>query len=162
MTATRTFVFILLAHVLASACILPSDPGPPEELGLSISADGVIAYYNPCAVDRLVTDVTLFSSGGKVGRTDDTVIWSLHATTPILLVSVVLGSSPVGFATTVPLKSLPTVGSFVLEVARPAKTQKPAVAFQLEELRAGSVLLTGGRYMATDAYLRSNSCKLAR
>lgn len=155
--------FVVLAILVSTGCILPSDPGPPKDVGVSRGAAGIFALYNPCRNSRQVAFVTLFVTGGKIGSSDDSPIWRIVARGEAApLTNFVVGEEPPGFETSVELDRVPTDLALALEVERPRASRTSRVAFRVSELREGYFLLAGSQYLPLEEYRVADTCQLNR
>ena len=155
---------VAVVSVISAGCNLPfGDPAPIPDLGVRLSSNGAVeAAFRPCSIGPLsVAEISLFRFGGKVGRSNDQLLWRVRAEPPVIVEDFVLAADLDGFRTETNLASLPPKADLILELKAGRYGYTTSVGFSLAELKTNDYLVAGAKkgYVSPEKFNQRSHCR---
>jgi hypothetical protein len=164
MARNTGLLFVLaVVSIVGIRCDLPfGDPGPIPDIGVRLSPGGAVeAAYRPCSrTFARVTEIDAFRTHGKIGRSDDDLLWRAQAEPPVVVSDFLLGAEIEGFRTEQSLVSLPATSVIALDLTS-SDGSTASVVFELSELRMSDYLVIGNKkaYVSEESFNQLSHCR---
>jgi hypothetical protein len=155
---TLRTLLVLIALATASACILPSDPGPGGDVGVTARGSAILVRVQPCGADERVRSVALEVASGQPGVQGD-VVWEIWSERGSARREYQVGTTPEGFVETMKLGVIRANVRYVAVVDLSSGGLELVTAFTPNTLQPDIWKASGNRTLTDDEFRRLDPCR---
>jgi hypothetical protein len=144
---------VLLAGVVTAIALgACSPPSGNHTIGAKLAPDGrgIQVVFVPCPGQKVISVELVVTKDAVIGDERDPVLWRIEAPGGVAAGKFVVGQTPSGFTSTVPLRAEPPAGE-PLGILLDSSLGQTAVGFTVQQLRPDTVF-TDGQSLSPQAF----------
>jgi hypothetical protein len=146
---------VLVAGVVTAIALgACSPPSGNHTIGAKLAPDGrgIQVVFVPCPGQKVISVELVVTNDAVIGDDKDPILWRIEAPGGVAAEKFVVGQTPSGFTSTVPLRAEPPAGQ-PLGILLDTSLGQTAVGFTVQQLRPDTVF-TDGRSLSPEAFRR--------